>query len=433
MGGSRFGWALGAIAPWWLGVALAVSMPAGAGQEQGAGASLAPLSWRAPPPPDDLIPVEIAGLGGALDVRDAEWGAMPRLLRQASLTGADEPAERLADEVQPRAAPKRRTEIPPKIDRAHRGDPDVGLKPTFDARLRQPGGLANLRAHDVLFERDESSPVGALDASEGDFAGPESVATFEPWADGETPTTAPASADASPSQPGGGASQAGGVRTMRPEALNERLMQGATPPVRRADALGSTTPAAADSTPIEVAVRPEQPPGSAQEPAEEPHAQTTPNASLIAPAPAHQSYATLIGRDDAGAEKRCLAEAIYFEARGESEEGQAAVAQVVLNRVASGLYPASICGVVYQDRQRRNACQFSFACDGRSLRVAEPEAWRTAVRIADEVSAGTTYVSDVGGATHYHANYVRPRWARSLEKMDVIGRHIFYKLRPGQT
>ena len=180
-------------------------------------------------------------------------------------------------------------------------------------------------------------------------------------------------------------------------------------------------------------MRPEQPPGSAQEPAEEPHAQTTPNASLIAPAPAHQSYATLIGRDDAGAEKRCLAEAIYFEARGESEEGQAAVAQVVLNRVASGLYPASICGVVYQNRQRRNACQFSFACDGRSLRVAEPEAWRTAVRIADEVSAGTTYVSDVGGATHYHANYVRPRWARSLEKMDVIGRHIFYKLRPGQT
>ena len=432
MGGSRFGWALGAIAPWWLGVALAVSMPAGAGQEQGAGASLAPLSWQAPPPPDDLIPVEIAGLGGALGVRNAEWGAMPRLLRQASLTGADEPAERLADEVQPRAAPKRRTEIAPKIDRAHRGDPDVGLKPTFDARLRQSGGLANLRAHDVLFERDESSPVGALDASEGDFAGPDSVATFEPWADGETPTTAPASAAASPSQPGG-ASQAGGVSTMRPEALNERLMQGATPPVRRADALGSTTPAAADSTPIEVAARPEQSLGSAQEPAEEPHAQPTPNASRLPRTPARQSYATLIGRDDAGAEKRCLAEAIYFEARGESEEGQAAVAQVVLNRVSSGLYPASICGVVYQNRQRRNACQFSFACDGRSLHVTEPEAWRTAVRIAGEVSAGTTYVSDVGGATHYHANYVRPRWARSLEKMDVIGRHIFYKLRPGQT
>jgi spore germination cell wall hydrolase CwlJ-like protein len=141
----------------------------------------------------------------------------------------------------------------------------------------------------------------------------------------------------------------------------------------------------------------------------------------------------LFDGDGAEQEKRCLAEAIYFEARGESEEGQAAVAQVVLNRVSSGLYPATICGVVYQNRQRRNACQFSFACDGRSLRVAEPDAWRTAVRIAGAVSTGATYVSDVGRATHYHANYVRPRWARSLEKMDVIGHHIFYKLRPGQT
>ncbi|MGO9672797.1 MAG: cell wall hydrolase [Methylocella sp.] len=432
MNGSRFGWALGAIAPWWLGVALAVSMPAGAGQEQGAGASLAPLSWRAPQPPDDLIPVQITGLGGAGDGRKTEWGAgwdaMPRLLRQASLAiGADEPAGRLTEEIEPRADLKRRAENAPTIDHTHKGDPDVGLKPTFDARLRQSGGLANLRAHDALFEHDESSPVGALEPPDGDFAGPDSVAAFEPWPDGETPTTAPASADASPSQPGGASqpgagSQAGGVRTMRPEALNERLMQGATPPVRRADALGSTTPAAAESTPVEVA---------AIAPPQESHAEA--NASLPPPATARQSYATLIGRDGAGEAKRCLAEAIYFEARGESEEGQAAVAQVVLNRVSSGLYPPTICGVVYQNRQRRNACQFSFACDGRALRVAEPEAWRTAVRIAEEVSTGATYLSDVGGATHYHANYVRPRWAKSLEKMDVIGRHIFYKLRPGQT
>ncbi len=109
------------------------------------------------------------------------------------------------------------------------------------------------------------------------------------------------------------------------------------------------------------------------------------------------------------------------------------MAQVVLNRVSSGLYPPTICGVVYQNRRHYNACQFSFACDGKSLRVSEPKSWRTAVRIAEEVTAGKTYVSDVGGATHYHANYVRPRWAKRLEKMDVIGRHIFYKLRPGQT
>jgi spore germination cell wall hydrolase CwlJ-like protein len=119
---------------------------------------------------------------------------------------------------------------------------------------------------------------------------------------------------------------------------------------------------------------------------------------------------------------RCLAETIFFEARSESDEGQAAVAQVVLNRVSSGLYPSIICGVVYQNRQRRNACQFSFACEGRSLLLNEPEAWRRVVRIAAEVTAGATYVSDVGGAKHYHANCVRPRWAKSLEKMDVIGR-----------
>ena len=97
------------------------------------------------------------------------------------------------------------------------------------------------------------------------------------------------------------------------------------------------------------------------------------------------------------------------------------MAQVVLNRVRSGLYPSSICGVVYQNRHHYNACQFSFACEGKSLRITEPEAWRTAVTVAEGVASGATYLSDVGGATHYHANYVRPRWARSLVKMDVIG------------
>src|SRR5690606_27064918 len=94
-------------------------------------------------------------------------------------------------------------------------------------------------------------------------------------------------------------------------------------------------------------------------------------------------------------EKRCLAEAVYFESRSEPEAGQAAVAQVVLNRVSSGLYPSSVCGVVYQNRHRYKACQFSFACEGKRLRITEPEAWATAVRIADEVMNGSTYISDV--------------------------------------
>ena len=137
--------------------------------------------------------------------------------------------------------------------------------------------------------------------------------------------------------------------------------------------------------------------------------------------------------DKMGSEQRCLAEAVYFEARSEPEEGQAAVAQVVLNRVKSGLYPPSICGVVYQNRHRHLACQFTFACEGRALRITDRESWDSAKRVADAVLEGRTYVADVGGATHYHADYVQPSWSRRLKKMDVIGRHIFYKLRPGQT
>jgi spore germination cell wall hydrolase CwlJ-like protein len=144
-------------------------------------------------------------------------------------------------------------------------------------------------------------------------------------------------------------------------------------------------------------------------------------------------YAGLINPDHLAREQRCLAEAVYFEARSEPEEGQAAVAQVILNRVKSGLYPTSVCGVVYQNRQRHLACQFTFACEGKSLRVSDAEAWNTARRVAREVMDGKTYVADVGGATHYHADYVRPYWSRRLKRMDVIGRHIFYKLRPGQT
>jgi spore germination cell wall hydrolase CwlJ-like protein len=132
-------------------------------------------------------------------------------------------------------------------------------------------------------------------------------------------------------------------------------------------------------------------------------------------------------------QQRCLAEAVYFEARSESNEGRAAVAQVVLNRVRSGLYPDNVCGVVYQNSNRYLACQFTFTCEGKSLRITEPEPWRDATRIAREVYEGTTYLPEVGGSTHYHANYVRPYWAKKLKKMDTIGQHVFYQLRPGQT
>jgi spore germination cell wall hydrolase CwlJ-like protein len=125
-------------------------------------------------------------------------------------------------------------------------------------------------------------------------------------------------------------------------------------------------------------------------------------------------------------DRQCLATAIYFEARGESQQGQAGVAQVVVNRTQSGTYPATVCGVVYQNRDRRNACQFSFACDGKPDKVLEPAAWATAKRIADEVAGGRALSAQLVTATHYHASYVSPRWARKMKRLTKIGQHIFY-------
>lgn len=125
----------------------------------------------------------------------------------------------------------------------------------------------------------------------------------------------------------------------------------------------------------------------------------------------------------------CLATAIYFEARGESYRGQAAVAQVVLNRVKHKVYPNSICGVVFQNQSKRNACQFSFACDGIPERITEKKPWKQAQDIAKKVLAGDIYLTEVADSTHYHATYVRPRWAPRLKKMTKIGLHIFYKFK----
>ncbi len=126
---------------------------------------------------------------------------------------------------------------------------------------------------------------------------------------------------------------------------------------------------------------------------------------------------------------QCLAEAVYFEARSEPYRGQVAVAQVVLNRVKSPLYPNTICGVVYQNQHRHNACQFSFACDGIPEKVTEPDAWKTASEVAEKVLRGDIYLTEVANATHYHANYVSPDWSRKMKRMTRIGLHIFYRFR----
>lgn len=123
---------------------------------------------------------------------------------------------------------------------------------------------------------------------------------------------------------------------------------------------------------------------------------------------------------------KCLAEAIYFEARSEPEKGQMAVAQVVVNRAFSGYYPNDICGVVYQNRHRHLSCQFTFACDGIPDIVNSKPHWELAQRLANEALDGKGYLNDVGKATHYHAYYVRPYWARKMRKMARIGAHTFY-------
>ncbi|HLN09666.1 MAG TPA: cell wall hydrolase [Xanthobacteraceae bacterium] len=127
--------------------------------------------------------------------------------------------------------------------------------------------------------------------------------------------------------------------------------------------------------------------------------------------------------------ERCLTNAIYFEARGESVRGQIAVAQVVLNRALSGYYPHDVCGVVYQNAQRHLACQFTFACDGRSKAIHEPDAFERAKRISKAALDGNVWLPQVGKATHYHAYWVHPGWTRGMAKLDHIGVHTFYRPR----
>ncbi len=126
------------------------------------------------------------------------------------------------------------------------------------------------------------------------------------------------------------------------------------------------------------------------------------------------------------AEENCLARAVYFESRSESDLGQLAVAKVILNRVKSPDYPKTICGVVYQGSATRNSCQFSFACDGLPDDVKSPEAWSHAKSIAQRAIAGDPAVAMMGSATNYHADYVKPRWAKTMRRLARIGHHIFY-------
>ena len=124
----------------------------------------------------------------------------------------------------------------------------------------------------------------------------------------------------------------------------------------------------------------------------------------------------------------CLAQAVWYEAASESESGQRAVAQVVLNRVAHPSWPASVCGVVYQGSHRDTGCQFTFTCDGSLTRRPAGASWTRARRIAGDALAGSVY-APIGHATHYHTLWVNPAWASSLDHIGTIGAHRFYRNR----
>jgi spore germination cell wall hydrolase CwlJ-like protein len=150
---------------------------------------------------------------------------------------------------------------------------------------------------------------------------------------------------------------------------------------------------------------------------------------LLAPVsatPAAPFAADAQSDEDSARSLDCLTSAIYYEARSEPEDGQRAVAQVVLNRVRHPAFPSTVCGVVFQGSERRTGCQFSFTCDGSMARRPTPEVWERVRRIAAEALAGSVY-APVGNATHYHTTAILPYWAPYLRKSAIVGAHIFYR------
>ncbi|HZZ69806.1 MAG TPA: cell wall hydrolase, partial [Phenylobacterium sp.] len=124
----------------------------------------------------------------------------------------------------------------------------------------------------------------------------------------------------------------------------------------------------------------------------------------------------------------CLTQAVYYEARGETPRGQAAVAQVVMNRVANPSFPKTVCGVVFQGAAT-HGCQFSFACDGSMSHGLEADAWDRARRVAERALSGVV-LADIGRATHFHTVAVQPDWGPQMLRVAQVGLHVFYRFNP---
>lgn len=148
----------------------------------------------------------------------------------------------------------------------------------------------------------------------------------------------------------------------------------------------------------------------------------------VASAPSAAAAPTLVAGDRAvdPRQHECLTEALYFEARGESRQGQIAVAEVILNRVQSPNYPGSVCGVIAQGDYRQYSCQFSYRCDGRPIRYREQAALSQVRDVAQFMLSGAD-TNVTNGATHFHGRGVNPSWAARFPRTASIGAHHFYR------
>jgi hypothetical protein len=150
-----------------------------------------------------------------------------------------------------------------------------------------------------------------------------------------------------------------------------------------------------------------------------------PPAELPGIGPVARPFVMRAGTVDYERALKCLTDAIYYEAANEPDSGQRAVAQVILNRMRHPTYPNSVCGVIYQGSERQTGCQFSYSCDGSMARTPARPSWLRGQRVAMQALAGYVHAA-VGMATHYHATYVYPYWAPSLNYIGTIGAHRFY-------
>ena len=386
-------WYFLTIAPWFLSMGMLVSTTASAGIEVYFGRSqVAKNQFSSLLSLGNLIPPSNATAG-------FDMGSMPISI----LTDRNDPEFAFASPVYvlPNSEMKQDVTGEPSVDRSEKGEPIGFVSTSLSRRAIKQYGMflhplpQNGEVKDKPFiHSDMSEQIQQLN-----FFSASSIVALPS-------SSIPSPATALTGSTGSGISLSRG--------------DGSTPALPRALVLSSVTPVPLHLIPEEVGALPVSVPEIAETIEKSGSSEKRPD------------YESLISGRNAAREERCLAEAIYFEARSEPPAGQAAVAQVVLNRARSSLYPNSICGVVYQNAHRYLSCQFTFACEGKSLKITEPGPWEQAKKIAREVLEGRTYLSNVGGATHYHANYVNPYWSRKLNRKDKIGRHIFYQLKPGQ-